>query len=355
MRYGAALGAAFVTAALVLPARASAADPGTGVPPASAMEAVSLLYEDSPPPDCPTEAEFEAEVEKLTLKAHFTKERQARRVRIELSSGGRDVVGRLVTGDGKNQSSREVRGKTCREVASALAIAVALTLDPEALLGPSEPAPPEPLPEPPSPVEPAPKPEAKPAPAPPAKPPAKPSPPKRRPPPRGGLPRLHAGLGVGVVLESAWSPQMRPGAKVFGAVALGDRLRAAVGVTSFITREVDDVSFGAWMVDGALVYNVALLGAVRPFASLGYEFGMIQASGSGLPASVAAERPWQAGSAGLGLRFETDVFFLQVGGSLLVPLSRQRYLVSDPFGKVRTLYEVPALGLRQETSLGVFL
>jgi hypothetical protein len=70
---------------------------------------------------------------------------------------------------------------------------------------------------------------------------------------------------------------------------------------------------------------------------------------------VSAVRPWQAASAALGLRFETDGFFLQVGGSLLVPTSRQRYLVSDPFGKVRSLYEVPSVGVKQETSLGVFL
>jgi hypothetical protein len=148
---------------------------------------------------------------------------------------------------------------------------------------------------------------------------------------------------------------MRPGGKLLGLLAPGDRLRVALGVTRFITREVDDVSFGAWMVDGAVSYNVVVLGVVRPFASLGYEFGMIQASGSGLPDRVDAERPWHAGNVGLGIRVETDGFFLQVGGSLLVPLSRQRYLVSDQFGKVRTLYELPELGLKQETSLGVFL
>ncbi len=355
MRYGAALGAAFVTAALVLTARAGAAEPVTGAPPASATEAVSLLYEDSPPPDCPTEAEFEAEVEKLTTKVRFTKERQARRVRIELSSGPRDVVGRLVTGDGKNQSSRELRGKTCREVASALAISVALTLDPDALLGPTEPTV---LPEDPPPPEPTtatPKPAAKPpATRPrPARSPA--TPPREPPPPSHALQRLHAGLGLGLVLENAWSPRMRPGAKLQGVGALGERWRASVGVARFLTREDDDVSFDAWLFDGALSYNVAVLGVVRPFASIGYEFGMIRASGSGLPETVSAERPWHAGSIGLGIRLETDFLFLQVGGNLLVPLSRQRYLVSDPFGKVRTLYEVPELGLRQETVLGVFL
>jgi hypothetical protein len=338
-----------VTAALVLTAGASAADSGTGAPAVSDAEAVSLLYEDSPPPDCPTEAEFEAEVAKLTSKAHFTKERRARRVRIELSSGGRDVTGRLVSGDGKNQSSRELRGKTCREVASALAIAVALTIDPEALLGPSEATPAKP-------------PEAAAAPEPP---PAAPKPPPPKPKPAAPLAprpvappaptRVHFGVGVGLTLEGTWAPRMSPGGKVLGVIAPGDHLRVALGFTRFLTREVDDVSFGAWLVDGSVSYNLAVLGVVRPFASLGYELGMIEASGSGLPTTVEAERPWQAASAGVGLRLETEGFFLQVGGSLVVPLYRQRYLVSDSLGKVSLLYEVPPVGLKQETSLGVFL
>ena len=342
----AALGAAFVTTALVLVPRASAAQTKTssGAPVADS-EAVSLLYEDSPPADCPTEAEFEAEVTKLTSKAHFTKQRRARRVRIELASSGHDVVGRLISGDGKNQSSREVRGKDCREVSSALAIAVALTIDPEALgLGENEPAPP---------TEPAapPKPPAKP-PAPRQKPEATPRP---TPPPPPTPTKLLWGVGLGVTLESAFAPQMRPGVHGFGAFGAGDHFRAALGVTRFITHEVDDVSFGAWLAEGSISVNIALLGALRPFVNVGYEIGAVDAAGTSLPTKVQAQRPWQAASVGLGLRIETESVFLQLGGSLLVPLSRQRYLISDPIGNVSTLYEVPSIGLKQETSLGVFL
>lgn len=340
----AALCAAIVTMALVLVPRASAAQTKTtGGAPVADSEAVTLLYEDSPPADCPTQAAFEAEVSKLTSKAHFTKQRRARRVRIELASSGHDVVGRLVSGDGKNQSSREVRGKDCREVSSALAIAVALTIDPEALgLAESEPSPspapteaPKQAPAPPEPTKPKPVPPLTPKPAPPTK--------------------LLWGVGTGLELESAWSPHMSPGAHVFGVFGVGERFRAALGVTRFITREVDDVSFGAWLAEGSVSVNIALLGALRPFANIGFEIGAVDASGTGLPAIVQAQRPWQAASGGLGLRLETSGFFLQLAGCLLVPLSRQRYLVSDPQGEVRTLYEVPRIGLKQESSLGVFL
>ncbi len=341
----AALGAAFVTTALALVPRASAAQPKTapGAPVADS-EAVSLLYEDSPPADCLSEAEFEAEVIKLTSKAHFTKQRRARRVRIELSSSGHDVVGRLVSGDGKNQSSREVRGKDCREVGSALAIAVALTIDPEALgLGDTEPTPPAEPDKPATPAEPA---------AGPKKPPVTPPPIPAAPPTPT---KLRWGVGLGLTLESALAPQMRPGAHGYALFGAGDHFRAALGLTRFITREVDNVSFGAWLAEGSISFNIALLGVLRPFVGVGYEVGAVDAAGTSLPTKVQAQRPWQAASVGLGLRVETGAFFLQLGGSLLVPVSRQRYLISDPIGNVSTLYEVPSLGLKQESSLGVFL
>jgi hypothetical protein len=341
----AALCAAIVTTALLLLPRASAAQKAEKQAPAEqGSEEVLLVYEDAAPADCPTQAEFEAEVTKLTGKAHFTKQRGARRVRIELDNRGSDVLGRLVTGDGKNQSSREVRGKDCREVSSALAIAVALTIDPDALLAPSE------LPEDTPPPETRPEPKE----APPAQPP-KPAPPKPAPPPAPTPSKLLWGLGVGLTLESAWAPQMRPGGHAYAVLGVGDRVRFSLGVVRFFSREVDSVSFGAWLGQGSVSWNLAVLGVLRPFAMLGFEVGVVDASGSGLATSVSAQRPWQAGSAGLGLRFETDDVFLQLGGSLLVPLSRQRYLVSDPMGEVKPLYEAPRFGLKQETSLGVFL
>jgi hypothetical protein len=138
-------------------------------------------------------------------------------------------------------------------------------------------------------------------------------------------------------------------------LALRDRLRLSLGVSRFFTREVDATSFGAWFGQGNVSWNLAVLGVLRPYAVLGYEAGVVDSSGSGLAAGVSASRPWQAASAGLGLRFETDEVFLQLGGSLLVPISRQQYLVSDPDGEIRPLFEVPRFGLKQETSLGVFL
>jgi hypothetical protein len=148
---------------------------------------------------------------------------------------------------------------------------------------------------------------------------------------------------------------MRPGPHAYALLGIGDRLRVSLGITRFFAREVDSVSFGGWFGHGSLSWNLAVLGVLRPFAMLGFEAGTVAASGSGLATSVAAQRPWQAGSAGLGLRFELEDVFLQLGGSALVPISRQRYQVSDPRGEVRRIYEVPPLGLKQETSLGVFL
>jgi hypothetical protein len=336
----AALGAAIVTTALVLAARASAATTGSKAASAasSESEAVSLMFDEGAPADCPSEADFKAEVIKLTSKARFIKSKRARRIRIELESRGNDVVGRLVTGDGKNKSSREVRGKDCKEVSSALAIAVALTIDPEAL-GATEP---EPTPEPKQPATP-----------PPPKP-ADPKPPEASKPPATKT-KLHFGLGVGLTLESAWAPQMRPGGHALGVFGVGERFRINLGALYFPTREVEGVSFSAWLGQGSVSWNIAVLGVLRPFVALGYEAGAVVASGSGLSTKMEAKRPWQAFSAALGLRFETEGFFLQLGGSFLVPISRQRYLISDPFGNLTHVYENQPFGLKQETSLGVFL
>jgi hypothetical protein len=350
VKKSAALGAAIVTMALAQVSRAGAKEPQAESGAAADSEAISLIYEDSPPPDCPSQAEFEAEVVNLTAKARFTQQRGARRVRIELASSGREVVGRSISGDGKNQSSREVKGRDCKEVASALAISVALTIDPDALgLGGTD-KPPEP--QPPTETKP-PEPAAKPAPRQPL--PLRPGPPAPLRSPRPEPTRLRWGLGIGLTLENAWAPEMRPGGHVLGLVGMGERFRASLAVTRFLTREVDDVDFGAWMAHGSFSLNLAVTGRVRPYAALGYELGAVDAAGTGLPTSVQAQRPWHAVSVGLGLRFEAKGFFLQLGGSLLVPTSRQRYLVSDTFDRVRTFYEVPRLGLKQETSLGVFL
>jgi hypothetical protein len=148
---------------------------------------------------------------------------------------------------------------------------------------------------------------------------------------------------------------LRPGGKVFAVLGVGDHFRINLGGLYFPTREVEGISFEAWLAQGSLSWNLAVLGILRPFVALGYEAGAVNASGSGLSTKVEAQRPWQALSATLGLRFETESFFLQLGGSFLVPISRQRYLISDPFGNLTPVYEVPRFGLKQETSLGVFL
>lgn len=339
----AALGAAFVTTALVSIPSTSAAQPAASPASeaASAGEEVSLSYESSAPADCPTEVDFRAEVSKLTSKARFSDAPSARRIRIELQARGHEVLGRLVTGDGKQQSSREVRGKDCREVSSALAIAVALTIDPDALQ-PAEPDPPEPVEKPPEP---------------PPRPPAEPRP--QRPPqgvkPQPAPTQLRWGLGAGLTLQSAWAPHMRPGAHAYAVLGVGERFRMHLGGAYFPAREDNDVTFGAWLGQGGLSWNLALLGILRPYAALTYEAGAVEASGTGLTTTVEAQRPWQALSAGLGLRFETENVFLQIGGNFLVPISRQRYLISDTFGRLSVSFENPRFGLKQETSLGVFL
>lgn len=335
---GAALGAAMSFTAFALVA-------AEGVAQTEVRESVALRYEEAPPAGCPTSLEFQAEVTKLTSKARFTTERGARSIRIELQSRGAGVVGRFSSGEGKQTSTREVRGQDCREVSSALAIAVALTIDPDALgagqapserqngsegSGASEPA------------------GARPPGAPKGKDPA-PLRPTNRPA------RIRLGLGIGLAVETAWAPQIRVGGGLALLLGLGDDLTLAAGATRFPPRQQGETSFGAWVGHGSLAWSLAQLGIARPFVTASYEAGVVESAGTGLAHSVLAERPWQAAGLGLGLRLETQAAFLELSGGAIFPVSRQRYLVSDTVGRASTLYEVPSIGLKQETRLGVFL
>jgi len=335
--HGAALGAAMSVAALTLAS-------GESIAQTQELESISLRYEEAPPAGCPTSLQFQAEVTKLTSKARFTKEPGARRIRIELERRGAGVVGRFTSGDDKMPSSREVRGRDCAEVSSALAIAVALTIDPEALEAGTSPSPSE------QPQEPGLS----------AATPARPSSVTKPPEPASGgrangAAPIRFGVGVALAVETAWAPQIRVGGGLTLLLGLGSALTLAAGATRFPPRQQGDTSFGAWMGHGSLAWSLAQLGIARPFLAASYEAGVVESAGTRLARSMAAERPWQAAGFALGLRLETQTAFLELSGGAVFPLSRQRYLVSDTVGRTSTLYEGPAIGLKQETRLGVFL
>jgi hypothetical protein len=103
--------------------------------PADGRLAVRVLY--TAPSGCPDTAEFEAELHKRTGKARPAADSEVAhvfRVQIRALPNGA-MVGRIATEwNGQRSGVRELRDKSCSEVASALALTAALTIDPEARL-----------------------------------------------------------------------------------------------------------------------------------------------------------------------------------------------------------------------------
>jgi hypothetical protein len=110
---------------------------------AEEFEAIALDY--AAPSGCPKEDAFRKSIEELTAAVRFDPAASRKfTVRIEEKKRVPEkerFAGSLLVREGNAASApRGVTGATCSEVASALALTVALAVDPEALLG-AEPAP----------------------------------------------------------------------------------------------------------------------------------------------------------------------------------------------------------------------
>lgn len=126
-----------------------------GRPDAHEPERVRLTYEAVE--GCPSEAVFSAEIRaRIRRPVTFTDEASARQIRVRIPERGERVQGELeiVEPDGQ-RSTRAIAAATCDEVASGLALVVALALDPNANTDPLTPAErdPEPVPPPAAPAD----------------------------------------------------------------------------------------------------------------------------------------------------------------------------------------------------------
>lgn len=98
---------------------------------AETSEPVSLDY--AAPGDCPTAREFQDEVLARTGEVRFVARSATRKFQIRIERGSSEYLGTLDShGRVGTSSHRQITGERCEAVASALAIAVALALDPRA-------------------------------------------------------------------------------------------------------------------------------------------------------------------------------------------------------------------------------
>src|SRR5262245_7729215 len=103
-----------------------------GTPARAESEDVVLEY--SAFAGCPDRDRFEAEVRALSARAHFVESAPgARQFQVRLERDAKGVSGTLEIRASSGDTERKVAGKTCSEVASALALATAIAVDPSVL------------------------------------------------------------------------------------------------------------------------------------------------------------------------------------------------------------------------------
>ena len=337
---------------------------------------------------CPTTEQVDAEVQRLLGEAASPSE--ALPVRAEVTLLPADAAAperwqlRLRVGEEGDAGERTLEGESCRAVAEAAALIVALTIEPE-LVPPAEPspltgAPPEPLPaiaraEPPEalsdpaepverepvpdepPAEPAPEeppaepPPADPAPTEPPPGPIEPAPAPRRPPPT--LPRPWA-LHLAIGLEAGVLPGPSPSLELGADLPLGRRARLRLSAATALPREASGPLGRATL--GWLTARAALVGTwaagpflLGPLAEL--EVGALGGRGAGVSNPLAGWSAWLAVGGGafaavpLGSRVT-----LGLEASARVPLWRPAYVI-EPAGEVHQAAPVvgrAALRLRLE-------
>jgi len=306
----------------------------------------SILLDFQAASGCPSRSEFVARVRTFTTKAEISTDDGSphRKFAIRLVRFAGGVRGELAIDDRGVKTTRSVSGSTCDEVGSALALATALAVDPEALGAepagtPAEPAK-TPKPEPPKP------PVAKtPPPAAPAQlktPPAKPE-------------HRHA---LDVSLGARVGDSLAPFAKFDGTVELGStffapldvHLGAAFGPAQH-NQQAEFADVLAWLGTG---YRFLELEPLSVWGQAAFELGEVAALGRGITPSRRVDRLWAALDVGLSARIDAPgALFFQLNASGRAPLSLQRYVVQENTGKLRELHQVQQLGYLMGFSVGM--
>jgi hypothetical protein len=318
-------------------------------PPARAdTEAIRIEYQADD--SCPSAAVFTAEVFQRTSSARLASDgEQARTFSVLIVRSAAGVTGSLVIREPDGATvARKVSGRACEDVATVLALATALAIDPRAELDLGDaPGSPERSPsEPPSPPLPPATSEA-----------FEPEPPP--PPPRGPWtwngavgpsfafgPAPQTAIGGSFLVERAnrvsGSPVSSVGLELLYLNASPEDIGGATAAFQYFLARPRLCAFALGSADGL---------ALAP--CLGVDLGAVTGAGSNIPNEATRTRFW--GSVDVLVRLSLAlgyVFFVEVEGGLGLPLTRYQFVFRNPDTKV---YDVPAgtglltvrLGVRQ--------
>jgi hypothetical protein len=329
---------AVIVAALSRPALALAAD----------TEPIRIEYHADADARCPSQADFAQQVFARTRAARPASEAEpARTFVVELKRTGARVAGTLAIEETQGSSmARRVSGSECGHVASVLALAIALAIDPRAELAPSQ--------------------ELEPA-RPPAEPPADTPPlPDPTQPPDSSTGRERAE-------DAAWSPRLSLGASAafgiapqpsFGpAAGLGLRDdRAALlrelglafvfrtGASALIRDARADFHFLASRAT-LCARGIQVAKSLHAGPCFAFEAGAVKASGSDLPMTARTTRFWAAAEGLIQLEYTLPAgFFVTLEGGAAIPVTRYRFVFKTPDTRV---HDVPLLTAQLGLRLGV--
>lgn len=328
---------------LVVPGALAAVTAGSTLPAAAqapATERVHIVHQAGS--GCPGSAAFHHEVAaRVRRPVEWVQEGASTVVRVQLASSPAGATGQLeMTQAGGAPTRRDFSAETCAEVSSALALVVALALDPNAHTEPllAEPSPPPSEP-PPSPV-------------------TRDPPPVTRAPPRPSAaaraplpPRTRFFVGPAAGIAGGYVPT---GLVTLGAVLGLDAKRrgwlsplaqltplwAKTGTTG--PRSPHATFAWALLRVDACPTRLALGSGLMLFPCASGEAGQVSASGRDDSVDVpeSRTRAWVALGPSLSLRFEADRWFFALSGGALAPLTRDEFVFEGPTVRI---HEVPAV------------
>jgi hypothetical protein len=305
-----------------------------------ATEPIRIEYRAEP--GCLSQDEFNAQVFRRTSSARLaTSGDTARTFIVVIERRGGTLVGSLVVrqADGTTES-REVAGPQCSEVATVLALATALAIDPQASLAPVAEPPPLPTPPPEPPV-------------------SRPPPPSNDYPDEPSSPDLEVErapwvLALGPTLEGGITPRLAYG----GSLAVGWRTLTSRSAVSAFGADLTFVRAAAKSSDSPsssfqLLYlrpalcTVALTwhrtSGIAPCVAS--ELGAVTGSGENVPVTSTRTRAWFSIDLALELHQELGLgWFVEGEASVVLPITRYRYVFRDPTTRVFSVPGAAGLG-----------
>ena len=341
---------------------------------ADATEPIRIEYRAPANAGCPSAAQFSAQVFTRTKSARAANQQEtARTFIVELQRQGQRVTGSLVVQETDGATmARRVNGARCKDVATVLALATALAIDPRAELAPSETLDEPGLPSEsstgtfPDVTEGEPQPPENAGPAEDAPPPVD----DRAPGPASVGAHTAADVEIEEPAEvdagpSVWTPRWALGA----TAAFGPAPRPAFGASGLIELHREgpgpapvgevglelayrqagsdpirdaEATFRFYVARPTVCASAVVLGApLRIVPCVVMELGAVTAAGSEIPTSTKANRFWAAAEVQLRLELAlSPAWFLTLEGGAAAPLTRYKFVFENPDTSV---HEVPAL------------